>query len=146
MHRNLPLSATLSFHESVRPKLESTTPADVERRGQIYFDTHLKLSDLVPAVVLLIIGSIALVVATLAPSGKDGQYAIVAPPWYRLGETVALIQDADGRIVDMRGPANLIIAHSDDPNFVQRLYGAGAWLVVDPLRLRGCVGLVQEAR
>lgn len=115
-------------------------------RQSLRRDAHRRLRDLGSAAALLVAGIVGLLAATLSPSGKDGQYAVVAPPWYRPGETIALIQKADGGIVDMGGPANIVIAHSENPNFVHRLYGAGAWLVIDPLRLRGCVGFRGEAR
>ncbi len=96
--------------------------------------------DLVPAVVLLFVGMFGLVAATLAPTGKDGQYAVIAPPWYDLRRTITLIQAAGGGVADIGGPQNIVIAHSEKPGFVGALYGAGAWLVIDPMQLRGCVG------
>lgn len=103
-------------------------------------EDRFKWRDLGPAAALLVVGLIGLVVATLAPTGRDGQYAVVAPPWYDLQQTIALIRAADGGIADMGGPSNIVIAHSDDPDFVGALYRAGAWVVIDPMRLRGCVG------
>lgn len=99
-----------------------------------------KWRDLAPAAALLFIGLLGLVAATLAPTGRDGQYAVVAPPWYDLPETLALIRTANGGIVDAGGPDNMVIAQSDDPGFVDAAYRAGAWAVIDPMRLRGCVG------
>lgn len=99
-----------------------------------------KWRDLVPAAALLFVGLIGLAAATLAPTGRDGQYAVVAPPWYDLPETLALIRTANGGIVDAGGPGNMVIAQSDDPAFVDAAYRAGAWAVIDPMRLRGCVG------
>lgn len=96
--------------------------------------------DLVPAVALLFVGMFGLVAATLAPTGKDGQYAVIAPPWYDLRQTITLIKTAGGGVADIGGPANIVIAHSEKPGFVRSLYGAGAWLVIDPMQLRGCVG------
>jgi hypothetical protein len=98
------------------------------------------MRDLMPAAVLLFVGMFGLVAATLAPTGKDGQYAVIAPPWYDLRRTIALIQTAGGGVADIGGPTNIVIAHSEKPDFVRALYGAGAWLVIDPMRLRGCVG------
>ena len=95
--------------------------------------------DFGPAASLLVLGMLALCIAMLSPSGKGGQYAVIAPPWYNLSQTVALIQHADGRIADLNG-GHVVIVHSDKPDFVRNLYHAGAWLVVDPLRLRGCGG------
>ncbi|MBY8821606.1 hypothetical protein [Sphingomonas colocasiae] len=99
-----------------------------------------KWRDLVPAAALLLVGLIGLVAATLAPTGRDGQYVVVAPPWYDLPETLALIRRADGGIVDAGGPDAMVIVHSDDPGFIDAAYRAGAWAVIDPMRLRGCVG------
>jgi hypothetical protein len=82
--------------------------------------------------------------ATLWPSGGGGQYAVVAPPSYSLSRTIALARVAGGEIVDVGGPQNVIIVHSGRKNFVTALYGAGAWLVVDPQRLRGCLGFAQD--
>lgn len=95
--------------------------------------------DFGPAATLLIIGMLGLSIATLSPSGKGGQYAVIVPPWYSLGQTVALIQHAGGQIADLNG-GNVVIVHSNAPNFIRNLYRAGAWLVLDPLRLRGCGG------
>ena len=97
--------------------------------------------DFIPAVALLIIGISGIAIATLQPSRKGGEYAVVAPPWYGLGQTISLIRAADGRVADTVGPTNIIIAYSDNPAFVEALYRAGAWLVIDPIQSRGCVGV-----
>lgn len=103
-------------------------------------DRGFEWRDLLPAAALLALGMFGLVAATLAPTGKDGQYAVIAPPWYDLRRTITLIQTAGGGVADIGGPANIVIAHSEKPGFVRALYGAGAWLVIDPMQLRGCVG------
>jgi hypothetical protein len=99
-----------------------------------------KWRDLLPAAALLFVGLFGLAAASFAPTGKDGQYAVIAPPWYDLRQTIALIQAADGGVADIGGPSNIVIAQSENPGFVHALYGAGAWLVIDPMRLRGCIG------
>lgn len=95
---------------------------------------------MLPAAGLLVLGLAGLVIATLTPSGAGGQYAVVAPPWYTLPRTIALVQKAQGRISDAGGPAYIVIAHGQGPGFEHALYAAGAWLVLDPMRLRGCAG------
>jgi hypothetical protein len=107
---------------------------------------RLILGDFGPAVALLLIGMVALPMATFSPSGKDGQYGVIAPPWYRIGDTISLIRKADGGIVEVGGSANVVIAHSESPDFARALYSAGAWLVVDPISLRGCGGFRQGAQ
>ncbi|WP_176593713.1 hypothetical protein [Sphingobium sp. EM0848] len=87
---------------------------------------------------MLATGLLGIIVATVSPSGKNGQYAVIAPPWYTLGQTVSLIQHADGLVADMRSGRHVVIAQSNEPGFVSKLYRAGAWLVLDPIHLRGC--------
>jgi hypothetical protein len=99
-----------------------------------------KVRDFLPAGALLIVGLGVLAIATLSPSGRHGQYAVIAPPWYSLAQTISLVRAANGGIVDVGNPGNMVIAFSDKPDFVRALYRAGAWLVIDPMRLRGCLG------
>ena len=102
--------------------------------------------DLLPACALLIIGLAGLAIAKLMPTGADGQYAVIAPPWYALPQTISLVQAAHGGIVEVGDNGNVVIASSHEPDFVRALYGAGAWLVIDPVRLRGCLGLKAALR
>ena len=147
-------SNTAYVTASTAPSAQPRTPSDFKANGSPHSgeqghpasEAYPRLRDLGPAAALLFAGMAALLIATLAPSGKDGQYAVIAPPWYRLGDTIALIQKAGGGIVDMGGPAYMVIAHSENPDFVRTLYGAGALLVIDPLRLRGCIGFRPEAQ
>ena len=102
--------------------------------------------DFLPAAALLAVGLAGLAVAKLMPTGADGQYAVIAPPWYALPQTISLVQAAHGGIVEVGDAANVVIASSREPGFVRALYGAGAWLVIDPVRLRGCLGLQSVTR
>lgn len=94
--------------------------------------------ELLPAAGLLVLGLVGILAATLAPTGRGGRYAVVAPPGFTLAQKVTLVQRAQGLIADMRADQHIVIAHSDDPQFVSKLYDAGAWLVIDPLRVHGC--------
>lgn len=107
--------------------------------------TPFQLRSLWPALLLLVLGLGALTAATAMPSGKDGQYAVIAPPWYALSDTIALIRRAHGDIARTGGPSNIIIAHATAPGFVRAAYGAGAWLVIDPMHVRGCAGFAPAA-
>lgn len=71
--------------------------------------------DFIPAAALLVFGLAGLGMAMLAPSGNGGQYAVVAPPWYDLRQTMALVQAADGLVSGTGGLANIVVAHSDSP-------------------------------
>lgn len=103
--------------------------------------TDRRNGNLAPAMALLFVSVLGISGASFAPSGKSGQYAVVAPPWFTIGETISLAHNAHDDIVDFGGLANIIVVHSDSRNAVRDLYGAGAWLVVDPLESRGCLGL-----
>ena len=76
----------------------------------------------------------------LTPQAGQTQLAVIAAPWRGLNDMVSLVAAADGTIVDVGGASNVIIASSDSPGFVTALYRAGAWLVLDPILLRGCLG------
>jgi hypothetical protein len=93
-----------------------------------------------PAACLLVLGLAGLVAATLMPTGQGGDYAVIAPPWYTLPQTIALVRQAQGAIAQTGTADNIVIAHARRAGFVRALYRGGAWLVVDPLHVRGCAG------
>jgi hypothetical protein len=95
---------------------------------------------LLPAATLLLSSTLGLLIIGSAPQAGQTQLAVVAAPWKSLVQTAEMIGAADGVIVEAGGLPNVIIAHSDDPGFVDALYRAGAWLVIDPILLRGCLG------
>lgn len=109
-----------------------------QRRSSCSGDHMICWRDFVPAAALLLVGLAALLIATISPSGKAGQYAVIVPPGQAMGEVMAVIQQAGGGILEMRDGSYFILAHSENPDFVSKLYRAGAWLVVDPMGLRGC--------
>ncbi len=100
-----------------------------------------RLKDLLPALALLLFSTVAVFLATLQPAADRGQFAVIAPPWYSLRQTAALVARAGGQIVGAGGLDNVMIAHSDQAAFSGEIYRAGAWLVLDPLLLRGCLDL-----
>jgi hypothetical protein len=101
--------------------------------------------DFAPAIALLVVSAGGILMAGLSPSDDRGQYAVVAPPWYNLTQTVGLVATAGGDIVDLGSIAVVVIAHSENPGFVRALYRAGAWLVIDPVGLRGCLGFARDS-
>jgi hypothetical protein len=74
----------------------------------------------------------------VAPSDAS-EVAVVAPPWADEPQVAAIVAQSGGSIIAKAGLGNVIIARSDDPDFVSTLYRAGAWLVLDAVRLRGCL-------
>jgi hypothetical protein len=101
--------------------------------------------DFAPAIALLIVSAGGIFMAALSPSGDRGQYAVVAPPWYNLTETVELVATAGGDIVDFGSVADVVIVHSESQGFVRALYRAGAWPVIDPVKLHGCLGFARDS-
>jgi hypothetical protein len=101
--------------------------------------------DFAPAITLLIVSAVGILLSALSPSGGRGQYAVIAPPWYSFAQTAGLVATAGGDIVDFGAIADVVIAHSDSPGFVGALYRAGAWLVIDPVGLRGCLGFARDS-
>jgi hypothetical protein len=77
----------------------------------------------------------------LAPRAGQTQFAVFAASWHGLVATAEIVGAAGGALMDAGSLPNVVIAHSDDPAFVDALYRAGAWLVLDPVLLRGCLGL-----
>jgi hypothetical protein len=90
-------------------------------------------------------GGLALALAAMAAAPlialalpRDGKVAIVAAPGTGADAMARLVARAGGAIVRLGPTANVIVATSDAPGFVARLYGAGAWLVLDALVADAC--------
>lgn len=94
-------------------------------------DARCRLTD--GAGLLLLI----LVPFLVAAAPRSDAVAVLGRPGGGIGETVAIVVAAGGRLV-RPGPGGLVVARSEEPGFVRRLYGAGAWLVLDPLVAGGC--------
>jgi hypothetical protein len=107
-------------------------------RGCSGTDAERSATALIPALALLAVTVVATCVGGLWPSGRTGQYAVIAPPWFDLGRTVQLAAAADGAVVAVGGWSNVAVVRADS---LWALYAAGAWLVLDPGKLRGCLGL-----
>ena len=97
-------------------------------------------SGLLPSAALLLCSAFAALMVGLAPTAGQTQFAVITAPWWDLSRTAALVGAAEGDILDVGGLPNVVIAHSDAPGFVAALYEQGAWLVLDPVLLRGCLG------
>jgi hypothetical protein len=95
--------------------------------------------DFIPCGLLLVFSVVAIFVASMTADARSREVAVVAPPW--AGETGAanIVARSGGSIVATAGLSNIIIARSDDPEFVSTLYQAGAWLVLDAVKLRSCL-------
>jgi len=97
--------------------------------------------DLIPAGLLLVASAIAIFVGTLTADGGSREVAVVAPLWANAAEAAGIVARAGGSIVASAGLSNVIIAQSDNPDFIASLYRSGAWLVLDAVKLRGCLSV-----
>jgi hypothetical protein len=75
----------------------------------------------------------------LADSDADGRYIVFAAPGATLADTINLVRDADGRLVQAGRFSNIVIAGSDRPDFAVALRHAGAWLAIAAPARGGCL-------
>ena len=101
---------------------------------------RLRLARIAGAIVLVIIGWLAVVIALTFGSAPGKSMAIVGPQ----SQALAVIAKANGRII--ASSDYFTIARSDDAGFVARLYSAGALLVLDAEQAGGCSGLSPSLR
>jgi hypothetical protein len=101
--------------------------------------------DFLPALILLAIGLVGLLTASLSGDGRGGQYLVIAAPWSGYGRTIQAIRGADGALAAVGGFGNIAIATSSRRDFADRARQGGAWLVLPSPRLVGCFGLPSEA-
>jgi hypothetical protein len=87
------------------------------------------------AVALVVCGWLVVVVALTFGSAPGKSMAIVGPP----AGALAIIVKANGRV--LAANTYVTFARSDDPDFVTRLYAAGALLVLDAEQAGGCSDL-----
>lgn len=90
---------------------------------------------------MMVIGGLAAI--AVAPAER-GAVAIFVPPWVSGPDPIEIIAAADGRYM-RRGIADwVVIATSDEPGFVDRLYAAGAWVVANPIVAGACIAKRRE--
>lgn len=73
--------------------------------------------------------------ATMAP--RAGEPVVVVAPFAPAG-AIGVMARADGRLLAASRLEALVVADSENPDFVARLYKAGAWLVISGRLLTGC--------
>src|SRR3712207_6474729 len=77
------------------------------------------------ASLLAAISCLLLVRIATAPS-QGGTVAVFVAPWAAPGHAVRVVVEAGGRVVRQGGWANVVVATSDEPGWIGRLYAAGA--------------------
>lgn len=93
-----------------------------------------------PAGLLLAASLAAMVALRLAPSDAVGIVAAYFPPTLDTAAAVGRIAAADGRLVTAGGVFGMWLVQSDEAGLPERLYRAGAWLVLDAGGASGCLG------
>ncbi|MDJ0932858.1 hypothetical protein [Breoghania sp.] len=74
----------------------------------------------------------------LAPRSGD-QVAVIVSPWQSASAALVVVAAADGRFVRSGFADWVVVASSSRPDFVSRLYSAGAWTVADPTAAGACL-------
>ncbi|MGH8516159.1 MAG: hypothetical protein ACREUE_01740 [Panacagrimonas sp.] len=95
------------------------------------------LALVVIAYFVLVIGLAKLL---LAPTGKDGQYVVVLPPWANVDRIFEVSTAVDGRVIGLNDTTNAYLLYVKRTDAVDALYRSGAWLVLDPTRVGGILG------
>jgi hypothetical protein len=98
------------------------------------------LAAALPAAALVVCGTVGLGIAELLPSGETGTPVGILVYGRDTAAAARVIAAADGRLVSAGGWAETVIAVSDDPDFVSKLYRAGASLVFRADDAVGCSG------
>ena len=94
----------------------------------------------VPAILLVLISTVALGTAQMRPSDRVGDpVAVVFAPGTSLVQAIDEIAVADGTVVRAGAFSNIVVAVGSAPDFSDRLLKRGAWLVADPYGLGGCL-------
>ena len=69
----------------------------------------------------------------------DTRVAVVAAPWSGLAGASHIIDAADGRILSIGRLPWIVVTDRGDQAFIDRLYSAGAWAVLDARAAQGCL-------
>ena len=74
----------------------------------------------------------------LPPRDPTQGVAVIFAPWTAAEKTLARATDGGSRFVRFGGASFIAIVVPPDANYAERMFGAGAWLVVDPQALAAC--------
>ncbi len=72
------------------------------------------------------------------PRGS-AEVAAIFPPWTSREHAVLAVAAAGGLVVRRGAFDSILVARGSDAGFVDRLFAAGAWAVIDPMALGGCL-------
>ncbi len=106
-------------------------------------DDRMGIRAVLIALGLALIGLFGLVLVSLS-IGESDQLVVVTAPWTQRSELLQMVWQSQGGVAAFGGVPWIGIAMSDAPDFKQRLYRQGAWLVVRSPRFLGCSSQVTE--
>lgn len=86
----------------------------------------------------LIAALIVVVAIAAVPTGS--RVVVIAPPWSKPDRVVSIIADAGGTLVNGGRTSWLAVADGTSPDFVNRLFAAGALLILDGRLAAACFG------
>jgi hypothetical protein len=99
---------------------------------------------LLPAAALAVLSLFALVVHVATP-GSDARFVVaMVEPGGGISAAAALADRSDARLVAEAPVPGLWLLASERQGLADRLHDAGAWVVLDPLGLRGCFSLKRK--
>lgn len=75
----------------------------------------------------------------LAPKQDGGPVAVIVAPWQANGDAMRIVAAADGTLVMATRGGDIAIAQSKSADFIDRLYQAGALLVIDAAVVSACM-------
>ena len=89
---------------------------------------------------LMMVASLAVVAWLQArPQPGAAEVAAIFPPWVAREQALLRIAAADGVVVRQGAFDSVFVVHGGGAGFINRLYAAGAWAVVDPVAFGGCL-------
>ncbi|MGI4945701.1 MAG: hypothetical protein ACRYHQ_34935 [Janthinobacterium lividum] len=101
------------------------------------FNTRGRLATWAPCVALAAGSMLAAGASSLGPP-SDGPIAALYPPWWSASQCL-LAAAAGGRPVRFGAAGFVVVVSPDTPDAARLLRRAGAWLLLDPRALGGCL-------
>ncbi|GAB4363919.1 MAG: hypothetical protein Kow0026_28700 [Oricola sp.] len=80
-----------------------------------------------------------MVVVAIAAVPTGSRVVVIAPPWSKPDRVISIIADAGGTLVNGGRVSWLAVADGTSPDFINRLFAAGAMLVLDGRLAAACI-------
>ena len=90
-------------------------------------------------VALLFVSWVLIAALTFRPGRVDSVVAVIFPPWWSPDRAFAAAASAEASIVRVGGFGSVLVVQPAAMNGPDRLYRAGAWLLLNPTGLGACV-------